>query len=129
MADKLDPIERRADDTGPGIGSSPEGVPAGGGALGGTLEPATPTGKFHKTPATADTGLDFGPGQATTTGTLPTQGGDNLDGTGEGETVGTDTPGGDEPPHGRSSDDVSDHRSEADQRYRHDGVDESSLDS
>jgi hypothetical protein len=114
--------------TGVWSGSSATGAPVGGGTMAGTTEAAT-GGPTPKTPASADTGLTFGPGQSTSTGTLPTQGLNNLDGTLQGGTVGTDTAGGDEPPHGRLSDDLSDPETEQERRDRHDGTDRGDLDS
>lgn len=63
------------DETTTGItaGSQPTGV-----TIGGSLETVDTTGIGGS--QDTDTGLDFGPGQSTTTGTLPTQGGPNMDG-------------------------------------------------
>lgn len=59
--------------TGPAAGTQPTGL-----SLGGTLEAPSTEGIGGTTDT--DTGLDFGPGQSTTTGTLPTQGGPQMDG-------------------------------------------------
>ncbi len=59
--------------TGIGVGTQPTGQ-----ILSGTIEAPDTTGIGGSTDT--DTGLEFGPGQSTTTGTLPTEGGSNLDG-------------------------------------------------
>lgn len=59
--------------TGIDKGTAPTGL-----TLGGTLEGTSTEGIGGSTDT--DTGLDFGPGQSTTTGTLPTQGGPPMDG-------------------------------------------------
>jgi hypothetical protein len=113
-------------DTGPGQGSSPTGLPAGGGAMGGQghdpFTPAPPTEVLD-----ADAGLVFGQGQSTSTGTLPTQGGPNLDGTGQGTTVGTDTARGGSAPYTAGVSDYGDSSTEEERRDRHGGTDKTDL--
>jgi hypothetical protein len=68
--------------TGPGEGVSAMGVvPAGGGMMAGENE-GVPRDRNLIGRRDTDTGMVFGQGQSTSTGTLPTQGGPNLDGTG-----------------------------------------------
>lgn len=71
--------------TGLGAGTSPTGQ-----SLGGSLETVDATGVAGSTDT--DTGLDFGPGQSTTTGTLPTQGGPQMDGPVDVDTTDADDP-------------------------------------
>ncbi|RYG26930.1 hypothetical protein EON82_01325 [bacterium] len=59
--------------TGLSSGTQPTGITTGGG---GESIDTSGIGGSQDT----DTGLDFGPGQSTTTGTLPTQSGPNMDG-------------------------------------------------
>lgn len=69
-------VERdMADETTTGLGA---GTQPTGQTIGGTLEAPDTTGIGGSTDT--DTGLEFGPGQSTTTGTLPTQGRPNLEG-------------------------------------------------
>jgi hypothetical protein len=102
--------------TGPGVGMAPTGMPAGGGALGGTAD-----GVSSGLPAAAnldtDTGFEFGIGQSTSTGTLPTQGGSNLDGTDSEGTLQTDSRYGAEPPTGHINQ-YGDPRDQADRKER-----------
>ena len=113
-------------DTGPGQGSSPTGLPAGGGAMAGQSNdpfvPAPPTDVID-----TDAGLTIGQGQSTSTGTLPTQGGPNLDGTGHGMTVGTDTPRGGSAPYSSGVSDYGDPSTEEERRERHGGTDKTDL--
>jgi hypothetical protein len=94
---KDEPVDMEA--TGPGVGMAPTGMLVGGGALGGTAD-----GISSGLPAAAnldtDTGFTFGIGQSTSTGTLPTQGGSNLDGTDPEGTLQVDSRYGAEPPIG-----------------------------
>lgn len=71
--------------TGLGAGTSPTGQ-----SIGGTLEAPDTTGIGGSTDT--DTGLEFGPGQSTTTGTLPTQGGPQMDGPVDLDTSSADDP-------------------------------------
>lgn len=80
MSDQIDTTS-----TGPTVGTQPTGQ-----SLGGTLEGPSAEGVAGSTDT--DTGLDFGPGQSTTTGTLPTQGGASLDGPVDFETSSADDP-------------------------------------
>lgn len=73
MSDNLPNATDETTNTGINVGSQPTGV-----SLGGTLEGPSTEGIGGSTDT--DTGLDFGPGQSTTTGTLPTQGGAQMDG-------------------------------------------------
>ena len=133
MADEKDRIETEdrteaplGTDTGPGVGTSSVGIPAGGGDLAGSGTDSA----GHRAPVDTtdtDTGMTFGIGQGTTTGTLPTDGGGNLDGTAQGGTLPTATRHGDEPPHGGAADDYSDPRTEEDRRSRHGGADRADV--
>jgi hypothetical protein len=76
--------------TGPGEGvSAMGGIPAGGGAMAGQND-GTRRHRNMIGGTDTDTGLAFGEGQSTSTGTLPTMGGPNLDGTETPETVDID---------------------------------------
>ncbi len=73
MTDNLPNATDTSTETGIQKGTEPTGI-----AIGGTLEGPSTDGISGSTDT--DTGLDFGPGQSTTTGTLPTQGGGSMDG-------------------------------------------------
>lgn len=73
MSDNLPDTTDESTITGVNEGTQPTGM-----SLGGTLEGPSTDNIGGSTDT--DTGLDFGPGQSTTTGTLPTQGGTNMDG-------------------------------------------------
>jgi hypothetical protein len=107
-------------DTNTGLGhgvSSMGGVPVGGGTMSGENDGAvTPVLGGRDT----DTGMLFGLGQGTSTGTLPTAGGPDLSGTGIAERSGVLSGQGYDPPYGHTSDSIDDPSSERDKMERYD---------
>jgi hypothetical protein len=104
--------------TGPGHGvSSMGGVPVGGGTMSGENDgvPQTILGGRD-----TDTGMLFGPGQGTSTGSLPTAGGPDLSGTGIAERSGVLSGQGYDPPYGHSSASIDDPSSEREKSERYD---------
>lgn len=86
MSDNLPNATDESTDTVLHRGTQPTGM-----TVGGTLEGPSTEGIGGSTDT--DTGLDFGPGQSTTTGTLPTQGGSQMDGPVDLDTsIGADDP-------------------------------------
>jgi hypothetical protein len=73
-----------------------------------------------------DTGLEYGPGQSTSTSNEPHHGGPNLEGTGQGSTTGAG-PGGASPPFAAGVSNYEDPRDEQDRRERHAGTDRTDL--
>ena len=73
MSDNLPNATDETTNTGLTKGTQPTGI-----SIGGTLDGPSTEGIGGT--LNTDTGLEFGPGQSTTTGTLPTQGGPNMDG-------------------------------------------------
>lgn len=127
--EREEPIDDVSTGEGHGVSTMGGGIPAGGGALAGQTDgtPTLPNPQLGGTDA--DTGLEFGPGQSTTTGNRPGEGGPNLDGTGEGMTVGTDDGGEASPPRATGvGDTYSDPRNEEDRRSRHGEFDRTDVD-
>ncbi len=110
-----DKVQESIEDTGPAVGVAATHIPAGGGTLGGSGEAVA--GSPMAGGRDTDTGLSFGIGQSTSTGTLPTQGGSNLDGTDPEGTLQTSSRYGDAPPVGHISE-YGDTRSEEDRAER-----------
>lgn len=114
-------------DTTTGLGegvSNMGGIPVGGGAMAGqSSDPIEPSGAIGS--RDTDTGLPIGIGQSSSTGVLPTQGGADLSGTGQGGYSDMVTSGGDKPPYGHSSDQINNPSSKEDvtARYSTEGVD------
>lgn len=109
-------------DTNTGLGhgvSSMGGVPAGGGAMAGEND-GTTTESVPLGSRDTDTGLPIGIGQGTSTGTLPTDGGPDLSGTGIAENSGVLSGQGYEPPYGHTQGDITDPRSDRDRESRYD---------
>jgi hypothetical protein len=107
-------------DTNTGIGrgvSSMGGVPAGGGTMAGENDGTTEKSLGSRD---TDTGMPFGPGQGTSTGSLPTAGGPDLSGTGTPTTSGVISGQGYEPPYAHTTDSITDPRSEEDKNERYD---------
>lgn len=109
---KINPTDTN---TGPGHGvSSMGGIPVGGGAMSGENDgTSVPTGTLGS--RDTDTGMVFGIGQATSTGTLPTVGGPDLSGTGIAEQSGVLSGQGYDAPYGHLSNDLNDDREHRDE--------------